>query len=414
MPGWRRPTCARARALDLAERRALVDDRAAAHDGHQQVLERRARRDALAPRRVERVHHDGRLAGPALLVEDHVGHEAVAAPEAPHLLDAGVRDLGGLLRDLDAVAPGAARPRTAASLYTPPSADWSPPVTSRVPTPQASMRAPCSLRLAMSCSSRSLLARILTSGSPASSRMRRASMLRYARSPESSRIAIAWCPRARSSQRGLRRAPHAVERVVRVDQEHRVVRLGARPGLERLRLVVEGHHPAVRVGAAHREPQQPSGERVRGRVAASDEGRARRRQPAVDALRAAQAEVEHLVAARGERHARGLRRDERLEVHEVEERGLHELGLQQRSAHAHERLVREDHGALGHGVHVAAQPDPAELVEEARVEERPGVVARERREVGEVRRSPKRKPSRNSSARSSPQATAKPPPNGCA
>ena len=185
-------------------------------------------------------------------------------------------------------------------------------------------------------------------------------------------------------ERGLRGVANAFERVVGVDQEDAVVGLRAGPGQEGLGLVVEGHHPAVRVGAAHRQPQQPARERVRGRVGAAHEGRARRRQPAVDTLRAPQPELDHLVAARGEPHARRLGRDQRLEVDEIEESRLDELGLHQGAAHAHERLVGEDHRALGHGVDVAGQSDPGELAEKGRLEERLAVVAGECREVGEV------------------------------
>jgi len=39
-----------------------------------------------------------------------------------------------------------------------------------------------------------------------------------------------------------------------------------------------------------------------------------------------------------------------------EQRGLHELRLEQRASHADERLVREHDGALGHHVDVEREP----------------------------------------------------------
>ncbi len=105
--------------------------------------------------------------------------------------------------------------------------------------------------------------------------------------------------------------------------------------------------------------------------------RARGAEAAVRALRAAQTEFDHLVAPRGERDPRGLGRDQRLEVDEVEERRLYELRVEDRPPHADEGLVGEDDRALGHGVDVTAEAELAELAQEGRVEERSAVVARE-------------------------------------
>ena len=88
--------------------------------------------------------------------------------------------------------------RMALSLYTPPRAGWSNAVASFVPTPHTAIVAPWSLRLVMMCSSSSLLATITASGNPSASRIRRASMERYARSPESRRIPIISLPIRRS------------------------------------------------------------------------------------------------------------------------------------------------------------------------------------------------------------------------
>src|SRR5205823_6217262 len=58
-----------------------------------------------------------------------------------------------------------------------------------------------------------------------------------------------------------------------------------------------------------------------------------------------------------------LSRNERLEVDDVQQRGLDDLGLQNRPGHPHQRLVREDDGPLRHGLHVAREGHVLEEVE---------------------------------------------------
>ena len=49
----------------------------------------------------------------------------------------------------------------------------------------------------------------------------------------------------------------------------------------------------------------------------------------------------------------------------VDEAGLDELRLRQRRRHAHDRLVGEEHGALGQGLHVAGEAQLRQMIEEA-------------------------------------------------
>ncbi len=67
----------------------------------------------------------------------------------------------------------------------------------------------------MICSSRSPLATILALGKPSSSRMARARMLRYARSPESSRMPkSSWpCSRSQRPVCAARRVPSRLSKV---------------------------------------------------------------------------------------------------------------------------------------------------------------------------------------------------------
>ena len=125
-------------------------------------------------------------------------------------------------------------------------------------------------------------------------------------------------------------------------------------GLERLGLVVEGHHPAVRVGAAHRDAE-----------AACRRARSRSRaQPPTYAARlaAARRRCPARAAARTRAPARRARRAQtRAALVAISVWKLTMLSsavsrswrCSSGPAHAHQRLVREDHRPLGDGVDVA-------------------------------------------------------------
>ena len=170
------------------------------------------------------------------------------------------------------------------------------PVTSLVPTPQTLMVAPCCLRLAMICSSRSLLPTMAVRGKPASSRILRAWMLRKARSPESSRIPASSWPCSRSRRPISHRVPHAFQRIVGVHQEDAVVGHRFGVGRERFQLGVEGHHPTMRMGAFDRDAKELAGQHIGGAGAAADVGCAAGGQAAIDPLRPAQAKFDHRFA----------------------------------------------------------------------------------------------------------------------
>ena len=180
--------------------------------------------------------------------------------------------------------------------------------------------------------------------------------------------------------------PDAFERVVGIDEEHAVVRHRARIGFERLALGVERHHPAMGVGAAHRDVEEAAGEHVRRRAASADVGGAARGDRAVDALGPPQPELEHLVPALPGRvaDARRLGRDQGLEVDHVEEGRFDDLALEDRPDHPHQRLKREDHRSLRHRVHVQRELERAEVLDERGVEQRLAVAAPQRVEVGGV------------------------------
>ncbi len=182
----------------------------------------------------------------------------------------------------------------------------------------------------------------------------------------------------------LDRVAHAVEGVVGVDQEDAVVGHRAGVGLERGALAVVEHHPRVRVGALDGDAVELAGQHVRGGRAAADVRGARRRQPAVEALGAAQAELEHRLSPGGVADPGRLAGDQGLEVDDGQQRGLDQLGLQDRALHAQQGLVREDHGALGHGVDPTRKAHRAQVREEGRLEQRLAVAAGDRRQVRQV------------------------------
>ena len=181
------------------------------------------------------------------------------------------------------------------------------------------------------------------------------------------------------------RVPHALERVVGVDQEDAVVGHYAGILAKGGQLVVMAHDPTVGVRAADGDAEDLAGQDVRGGVAAADVGRPAGREGAVDALGPPQAEFQHRLAAGRQHQPRGLGGDQRLEVDDVQKRGLQQLGLQQRPADPHQRLLGKDHRPFRHGIDVAGRLERAEEVEKGRLEQRPAVVSAERRQVRHVR-----------------------------
>ena len=61
--------------------------------------------------------------------------------------------------------------------------------------------------------------------------------------------------------------------------------------------------------------------------------------------------------------------DEGLEVDHVQKRRLQQLALEDRPLHADKRLLREDRGPLRHRIHIQAELEPAEVVQEGLLEE---------------------------------------------
>ena len=111
-------------------------------------------------------------------------------------------------------------------------------------------------------------------------------------------------------------------------------------------------------------PKIPAGEHGGGPGEASDVARARRHEPGLGAVGAAEPEIDENLARAGQHHACRLRRDQRLEMQDVDEAGFGELRLRQRRGHPQDRLIGKENGALGHGMHIAGEAELAQVVEQ--------------------------------------------------
>ena len=134
----------------------------------------------------------------------------------------------------------------------------------------------------------------------------------------------------------------------------------------------------MRVRTADRDAEELARQYVGGGVGAPDERRARSAQPTVRALRAAQAELHHVVVLGGQADAGGLGGHEGGVVERVEDGGLQQLCLRQGRLHPQQRLLREDHGSLRYREHGALRPERAQEIDES------GIERAERRQIGQV------------------------------
>ncbi len=155
-------------------------------------------------------------------------------------------------------------------------------------------------------------------------------------------------------------------RVVRVHEQRRVLRVSARETFERLHLAVVRLDERVRHRAVGRNPEAHVGEHGGGAVIAGEIRRPRRKQAGLRAVRAPQAEIHQQLSAACQNRPRGLGRDQRLELKQVDEARLHQLRLRKRRGHPQQRLVRKADRAFRHRVHVAPESKPGQPVEESR------------------------------------------------
>ena len=120
--------------------------------------------------------------------------------------------------------------------------------------------------------------------------------------------------------------------------------------------------------AEHGDAVELAREDVRRGGAACDVGGAGHGETAVRTLCATQAEVGDRTSLGGADDAGGLGGDERLEVDEVQQRGLEELAVDDGTLDADHGLAREGDVALGDCPHVDMHAEVAQVIEESLLE----------------------------------------------
>jgi hypothetical protein len=143
--------------------------------------------------------------------------------------------------------------------------------------------------------------------------------------------------------------------VVRVDEEHGAVAVGARKREEGVDFPVVRLHERVGHRPVQRNAEAGAGEHGRGSGEACDVRRARREQARFEAVRAPQPEIDEKLVRSGDHASRRLRGDRGFEVQEVHQPRLDELRLGQGRDDPKQRLVAEDDRPLGYRVDVARE-----------------------------------------------------------
>src|SRR5262249_42284666 len=155
-----------------------------------------------------------------------------------------------------------------------------------------------------------------------------------------------------------------LEGVVGVHQK-RGVREVARESTKGLQLIRLGLHVAVRHGSEHRDAVTLRCQHVGGSDKTCDVSGACSLNGGLDAVCAAQAEVDQLLAARGVNHSRRFGRHHRFEVNLVDQNAFQELGLRQGRHHLKQRLLRKNDGSLWDSSDLAREAEALQVCEES-------------------------------------------------
>jgi hypothetical protein len=79
-------------------------------------------------------------------------------------------------------------------------------------------------------------------------------------------------------------------------------------------------------------------------------------------------EIDEQLVGRGENHACRLGRDQRLEMHDIDESCFNELGLRKWGRYSQDGLVGEEYRPFRHGMDFTRKAKLGEIVERARTE----------------------------------------------
>ena len=189
------------------------------------------------------------------------------------------------------------------------------------------------------------------------------------RSPESRRTPPSRPPRRCELAGHPYRPARPLDGVVGIDQERRSVGVGAGVGLEGVGFVLEALHIGVGHRPGDRDPEPLPCEDVTGRVEAGEVARPSGLQPGLAPVRPPEAELDQPSPLRSLDAPRGLRGDQRLDVHAVDDERLDELSLDERRGHLEHRLGREEDRPLGHRAYVSAEPEPPQPLQERRTKQ---------------------------------------------
>src|SRR5687768_13320600 len=365
----------------FGERRCFVHERTAAEDRLQQIERAGPVGKDLLPHRIGGIDDGLNASGRSQLVVNHVAEKSAVRFEPAHLQDPRRRDLRGLFREFDPMLPLSTLVADRAQLVD--AAE-----RGLIPTrDEARSHAPyIDLRSLLAKAGDDRFVEIVAgeddrgrkpSGIENPARLD-AQIRQISGVDAYAEEVVAGGAKTAADLHGL---PHPLERVVCVHEQNGIVRHRPRVRLERAHLVIERHHPAVRVGPAYRDAVANTGQYVRRGVHAADVSGTRSRKGTVRSLGAAQTELENLTAVGGQTDTGRLRGDETLEVDDVQQCRLDQLSLQQRTANAQQRLVLKNDGALRERIDIALEPQAAEIFEESAVEQCRAVARPERSEV---------------------------------
>ena len=172
--------------------------------------------------------------------------------------------------------------------------------------------------------------------------------------------------------------------VVRVNEQGAVLGTRLRISTKRRELIGKRHDPGMGMGAGGGNGVALRGQHVGRRGASAHVGSARRRKGTVGTLGAAQAKLCHGAALGRLAYTRGLRCNKRLEVHEVEQRRLKQLTVDDGAADANHGLTRKSQIAVAQGVDRDTRAPPREPLEKLRREHGAAARGLEVAEIGNV------------------------------
>src|SRR5260370_29753003 len=118
----------------------------------------------------------------------------------------------------------------------------------------------------------------------------------------------------------------------------------------------------MRMCAADWYSENLSRQNIGGSCPTSNVGSTRCCQRAIWTVGPSQSKLKNRCSLRGETNAGGLGSDQCLEVDDVEQRGLQELALEQRSTNAQQRFVRKYGGAFRDTFHYPGEATAADAV----------------------------------------------------